>query len=89
MKKFLIIAIIIVGLISCAHEHSDEHVHDTHNHSESCKHEHEHEHDTHNHSESCKHEHEHEHEHEHGYIDDGHSHDEEEAASNMVAFSHE
>lgn len=87
MKKFLIIAIIIVGLISCAHEHSDEHVHDTHNHSESCEHEHEHEHDTHNHSESC--EHEHEHEHEHGYIDDGHSHDEEEAASNMVAFSHE
>ena len=82
MKKFLIIAIIIVGLISCAHEHSDEHVHDTHNHSESC--EHEHEHDTHNHSESC----EHEHEHEHGDIDDGHSHDEE-SASNMVAFSHE
>lgn len=80
MKKFLITAIIIVGLIACANEHSDEHVHDTHNHSEACEHEHEHEHE-HGHNASCGHE--------HGDIDDAHSHDEEEAASNMVAFSHE
>lgn len=76
MRKYLIIPIVILGLLSCSEHESHEHNHDHcgHVHTSECTHDHDHDHDHggHVHTSECTHDHDHE-----------------ETVSNSVAFTHE
>ena len=86
MKKILIIAAIIVGLISysCVNRQQTTDNSHSHQHSESCSHNHDHDHNhdhsthSHEHSATCDHDHDHDHNHDHSthnHDHSAHSHD--------------
>ncbi len=86
MKKLLIIATIIVGLISysCVNRQQTTDNGHSHQHSESCSHNHDHDHNhnhdhsthSHEHSATCDHDHDHNHDHStHNHDHSAHSHD--------------
>ena len=84
MKKLLIIATIILGLISysCVNRQQTTDNSHSHQHSESCSHNHDHDHNhdhsthSHEHSATCDHDHDHNHDHStHNHDHSDHSHD--------------
>ena len=83
MKKLLIIAAIIVGLISysCVNRQQTTDNSHSHQHSESCSHNHDHDHNhdhsthSHEHSATCDHDHDHDHNHDHNHDHSTHNHD--------------
>ncbi len=95
MKKLLIIATIIVGLISCGNDNRQQTTVNSHSHqhSESCSHNHDHDHNhnhdhsthSHEHSATCNHDHDHDHNHDHTT----HNHDHSAHSSQSTAHSHD
>ena len=91
MKKLLIIATIIVGLISCGNDNRQQTTVNSHSHqhSESCSHNHDHNHNhdhsthSHEHSATCNHDHDHNHDH------TTHKHDHSAHSSQSTAHSHD